>query len=215
MHIESGGISIMTAPIVSVLPTAPSILSRPTLFISESTVFLDTLPVYRTEMNNLSSYVNFTIVSKYNYGTLNGKRDFPDISQSLLLDVEYVGDSVVFASDVEAIYFTIQKQSEKADLIGAWLDAVVTEVGVVPYDTDKPLVSGVTSPMYRGQTQSDFNTDSFNFSESAIENINSMYQAIWYTYNIACGNDSNGNITDSTIIHFEDCGSISDTTITY
>lgn len=205
----------MTAPLVTALPQAPSRLSRPSLFFPESTIFLDALPTYRSEVNSLSFYINSQILNKYNLGTLTGKRDFPDISQSMLTDVMYEGNSISFVSDVDSIYYLLEENSNKVNAVGVWIDEVIAEIGLVPYDTNKPLINGVVSPMYRGQTQEDFNSSASLFNQSAIDNLNSTYQSVWYTYQITCGNEDYGSVMDDTIILYEDAGSITDTNITY
>ena len=84
----------MAAPKVKQLPVAPARLSRPNNFVTESTVFLDSLPTFRTELNWLSSYLNSKIQNKYNFGKLNGIRGFPAISQISDYEIEYTGNSV-------------------------------------------------------------------------------------------------------------------------
>lgn len=48
----------MSYPSVTALPIAPSRLSRPSNFVSESDLFLSKLPAFRTQTNDLSFYVN-------------------------------------------------------------------------------------------------------------------------------------------------------------
>lgn len=205
----------MPAPTVSALPTAPSRLSKPNSFTNESVVFLDALPSFRTQINQLSSYINAQIPNKWMLGKLDGIRSFPDISQSTLVDIEYNEDGVAFTSSLDALYATLEEYSHKVSEAGAWLDSVISEVGVAPYDIEKPLVSGVTSAMTRVQNRDTFNNTASLFSETAIDNINSLYQTIWYTYQISCSDSSNGSITDTSIILTTNCGSITDGNIDY
>lgn len=205
----------MPAPTVSALPTAPSRLSKPNSFTNESVVFLDALPSFRTQINQLSSYINAQIPNKWMLGKLDGIRSFPDISQSTLVDIEYNEDGVAFTSSLDALYATLEEYSHKVSEAGAWLDSVISEVGVAPYDIEKPLVSGVTSAMTRQQDREHFNTTASLFSETAIDNINSLYQTIWHTYHTSCSNSSNGSIADTSIILTTDCGSITDENIEY
>ena len=79
----------MASPTVDNLPTSPSRLSRPNNFVSESVVFLEALPAFRTQANQLATYINANIPNKWNFGKLNGVRSFPVISQTLLTDIEY------------------------------------------------------------------------------------------------------------------------------
>lgn len=205
----------MTAPLVSTLPTAPSRLSKPSNFVSESTVFLESLPTFRTELNWLSSYINSTIQNKYNFGKLGGIRSFPTIQQVDDYDIEYTGGSASFTSDLDVFYDMLSQYSGVLNNIGTWFDSVVEEVGVATYDLEKPLVSGVSAPMYRSQSREGFNETSLLFGQTVTNYINSLYQSMYYTYITSCGNKNFGSITDTTIIKTVFGGSITDTNITY
>lgn len=205
----------MTAPTVTPLPTPPSRLSKPSNFVSESTVFLESLGTFRTELNWLSSYINSTIQNKYNLGKLNGIRSFPEIYQISDYEIEYTGDGVDFTSDLDVFYNTLNQYSAVLNPVGVWFDSVIEEVGTAPYDIEKPLVSGVTNPMDRSQSRDDFNTSALLFSQTATDYINSLYQSIYYTYITSCADKNFGSITDTTIIKTIYCGSIVDTNLTY
>ena len=94
------------------------------------------------------------------------------------------------------------------------MDNLVTQQGVVPYDLDKPMVSGITYPMFRSQTQEEFNTSATTFTETAIDNINSMYQSIWFNWVRSYSADDYGSITDTNLTVQIDCGNITDINIT-
>lgn len=205
----------MTAPTVDTLPTSPSRLSRPNNFVSESVVFLEALPAFRTQVNLLATYINANIPNKWSFGKLNGIRSFPTISQTLLTDIEYTGDGIKFTGDVDALYSTLQTYSNNINATSDWYDGVIAEVGLGAYDLDKPLVSGITAPMSRAQDRTVFNSTADMFSATSIDNINSLYQAIWHTYQTSAGNRSFGSITDTTIITNIIGGSITDTNLTY
>lgn len=205
----------MAAPKVAQLPIAPARLSRPNNFFTESTIFLDSLVVFRTELNWLSSYFNSKIQNKYNFGKLSGVRNFPAINQISDYEIEYTGNSIAFTSDIDVFYDTVNKYSGVLNSVGDWFDSVIAEVGVAPYDIDKPMVSGVTAPMNRSQSRQDFNGTTLLFNSTLTDNINSLYQSMYYTYMKSCGNEDYGVITDTTIIKTIDGGSITDTNITY
>ena len=205
----------MTAPTVTHLPTPPSRLSKPSNFVSESTVFLESLPTFRTELNWLSSYINSTIQNKYNFGKLGGIRSFPAIHQVDDYDIEYTGGSISFTSDLDAFYDMLSQYSGVLNSAGIWFDSVIEEVGVATYDLDKPIISGVTSPMNRSQSREDFNETALLFGQTVTDYINSLYQSVYYTYITSCGNKNFGSITDTTIIKTIVGGSITDTNITY
>ena len=205
----------MAAPKVTQLPIAPDRLSRPNNFVTESTVFLDSLVTFRTQLNWLSSYINSKIQNKYNFGKLDGVRNFPAIHQISDYEIEYTGDSVAFASDLDMFYDTVNNYSRVLNPVGDWFDKVIAEVGVAPYDIDKPMISGVTAPMNRSQSRVDFNATTLLFNSTLTDYINSLYQSMYYTYTKSCSNEDYGIITDTTIIKTIDGGSITDTNITY
>ncbi len=205
----------MPAPIVETLPISPARLSRPNNFVSESLVFLGDLPAFRTQVNQLATYINANIPNKWNFGKLNGVRNFPPISQTLLTDIEYTGDSLDFTSSLDVLYAILVDYSDNINLASEWFDNVINEVGEAPYDLDKPLVSGITAPMNREQDRAVFNSTADMFSETSVDNINSLYQAIWHTYQTSAGNRSFGSITDTAIITNIIGGSITDTNLTY
>mgnify|MGYP000612002590 FL=1 len=205
----------MTAPTVITLPTAPSRLSRPNNFVSESVVFLEALPAFRIQVNQLASYINANIPNKWNFGKLNGIRSFPTISQTLLADIEYNNNGIEFTGDLDALYSTLETYSNNINGASDWYDGIIKEVGLGAYDLDKPLVSGITAPMNRAQDRTVFNSTADMFSATSVDNINSLYQAIWHTYQTSAGNRSFGSITDTTIITNIIGGSITDTNLTY
>lgn len=205
----------MTAPTVDTLPTSPSRLSRPNNFVTESVVFLEALPAFRTQVNQLATYINANIPNKWNFGRLNGVRSFPVISQTLLADIEYNNNGIEFTGDLDALYSALETYSNNINGASDWYDGVVAEVGLGAYDLDKPLVSGITAPMNRAQDRTVFNSTADMFSATSVDNINSLYQAIWHTYQTSAGDRSFGSITDTTIITNIIGGSITDTNLTY
>ena len=205
----------MTAPLVSTLPTTPSRLSKPSNFVTESTVFLEALVAYRTQVNRLSTYINSQIPNKYNFGTLNGVRSFPVLSQTSAYDIEYTGNSINFTSYLDVFYDVLHTHSTRLNAASSWFDSVLDEVGTAPYDLDKPMISGVTIPMTRTQGREDFNKRALSFGESCTNNINSLYESIYHTYITSCADKNFGSITDTTIITHINGGSITDTNLTY
>ena len=60
-----------------------------------------------------------------------------------------------------------------------------------------------------------FNYRAELFTESLIDNINSLYQSMWYNYVIIFVGDDYGLITDNNITQELDYGLVIDTNITY
>lgn len=204
----------MPAPTITPLPIAPARLSKPNSFVTEAVIFLESLPTFRTQANQLSSYLNSQIPSKYSFGVVNGVRSFPDIFQTDTGDIKYDGDSIVFTSSLDTFYGLTETYSYKINNAGIWYDQVVSENGVIPFDSDKPLISGITYPMTRTQGRTTFNDTASLLTSTIEDNINSLYQSVWYTYLICCGDKDAGLITDA-VDFYQDAGSITDTTITY
>ena len=203
----------MPAPLVTALPTAPSRLSRATEFVRESSLFIAVLPTFRTQINNLSSYVNSIIINPNNYGKITDTNSFPSISQHTD-EVVTDGSVVDYVASVDNLYSAIQTYSTKANEIGTWVDNLATQQGIVPYDLDKPMVSGITYPMFRSQTQEEFNTSATTFTDTAIDNINSMYQSIWFNWVRSYSADDYGSVTDTNLTVQIDCGNVTDINIT-
>ena len=147
----------MTAPTVSSLPIAPARASRPSNFVTESSLFLAALPTFRTQVNLLSTFINSQIINKYNFGSVNGVTTFPSIQQTDLVLEEFTGDNIAFTSWLDNIYFTVYDYSQKINNAGTWFNQVIAEHGTAPYDLNKPMVSGITNPMNRLQSRTDFN----------------------------------------------------------
>ena len=202
----------MPAPLVTALPTAPSRLSRATEFVRESALFIAVLPTFRTQINNLSSYVNSIIINPNNYGKITDTNTFPSISQ-YTDEVVTNGSVVEYVASIDDLYSALQTHSTKANEIGTWVDNLATQQGIVPYDLDKPMVSGITYPMSRSQTQEEFNTSATTFTDTAIDNINSMYQSIWFNWVRSYSADDYGSITDTNITVQIDCGNVTDINI--
>ena len=205
----------MSAPLVTPLPASPERFNKPNSFITDSIVFLDALTPYRGQVNGFSSYVNATIPNKWDMGKLTGVRDFPNILQELFVEQQYEGSSFAFVDYVDSTYSTIKKHSSYYNEAGTWLDSVVSEVGLMPYDINKPMVSGVTSPMRRDQDRDTFNNKAILFTATAIDNINSLYQAMYHTYISCCSNLDFGLITDTTILNSYDMGNVTDSNLEY
>jgi hypothetical protein len=194
------------------------------LFTSNIDGLYLTLELHSNNVNSAGEWFDLVInevgtipydLNKYNYGKINGIRYFPDISQTNNTDIVYDNDSVLFTSNIDGLYLTLKLHSNNVNSAGEWFDLVLNEVGTIPYDLNKPLVSGVTYPMERSQNRSDFNDSATLFSETAADNINSLYQSVWYTYQTCCGNTDYGLVTEGTIITTIDAGSVTDTNITY
>ena len=205
----------MAAPSVQELPKAGARLSRPNTFSTDAEIFLYKLPTFRVQVNQLSSYLNSTINNKYNYGKLNGVRDFPTLFQVDETEIDIGLGSLDFTSKLDVLYNNVYEYSKYLNAVGGWFDRVVAESGTIPYDQQRHIVSGISQPMLKSESRDSFNTSAVLFNETVLDNINSLYQIIWYTHLVCCGNDDNGLITDVTITETLDAGSITDTVITY
>lgn len=205
----------MSAPLVTSLPKSPARLARPDDFVNESVIFLDALPTFRTQVNELSSYINSIILNKWDYGSVAVQPTFPNISQ-------YQGDvvptetaTVEYIASIDAFYQETTNYSSTLNDVGNYINTLSSYVGVIPYDVNKPMVFGITSPHARSMSRDDFNYRAELFTESLIDNINSMYQSMWYNYITVFVGDNYGSITDNNITQELDYGLVTDTNITY
>ena len=205
----------MTSPTVTPLAVAPARLTRPDEFVNESVVFLDALPTFRTQVNEINTYINSIIISKWNYGSVAATPSFPDISQ-------YTGDviptevaTVEYIASIDSFYENLSTYSSKLNTVGTWIDNLATYVGTIPYDIAKPIISGISATHTRDLARPLFNSRAEDFTETGINNINSLYQACWYNYNIVYTADDYGLVTDTNLTVREDYGLVTDTTITY
>ena len=205
----------MASPSVQELPKAGARLSSPNTFSTDAKIFLSKLPAFRVQVNLLSSYLNSTVNNKYNYGKVRGVRDFPTLFQVDETEIDIRLGSLDFASKLDVLYNNVYEYSTHLNAVRAWFDRVVAESGTIPYDQQRPIVSGVSQPMLKSESRGSFNTSVVLFNETVLNNINSLYQTIWYTHLVCCGNDDNGLITDVTITEILDAGSITATVITY
>ena len=205
----------MASPSVTELPKAGARLSGPNTFTTDAEIFLSKLPTFRVQVNQLSSYLNSTVNNKYNYGKVWGVRDFPTLFQVDETEIDIGLGSLDFTSKLDVLYNNVYEYSKYLNAAGDWFDKVVTESGTIPYDPQRPIVTGVSQPMLKSESRQSFNTSTVLFNETVLNNINSLYQTIWYTHLVCCGNDDNGLITDVTITETLDAGSITDTVITY
>lgn len=205
----------MASPSVQELPKAGARLSRPNTFSTDAEIFLSKLLAFRVQVNLLSSYLNSTANNKYNYGKVRGVRDFPTLFQVDETEIDIGLGSLDFTSKLDVLYNNVYEYSKYLSAAGSWFDRVVTDNGTIPYDPQRPIVAGVSQPMLKSESRDSFNTSAVLFNETVLNNINSLYQTIWYTHLVCCGNDDNGLITDVTITETLDAGSITDTVITY
>lgn len=205
----------MPSPLVSTLPPAPSRLSKPASFVNDSVIFLDNLPAFRTQVNELSSYINSIILNKWNYGNVSKQPTFPNISQYEGAVVPTQTATVEYIASIDSLYQETTNYSAKLNAVGVYVDMLSNYVGTALYDVDKPMVSGITSPHTRAMSRDVFNYRAELFTDSVIDNINSLYQSMWYNYIITFVGDDYGLITDNNITYTGDYGLITDTNITY
>ena len=185
----------MTSPTVTPLTTYPQRLNNPSNFIVSATIFLDSLPTFRTQVNAVSDYINSVILNKDNLGTLNGVRDMPNIPPNTLTPPTYKGDTTTFTDSIDTLYSEMYKYSSNINSAAQWLGTLQAEVGAVSKDANKPTISKIASPMTRQQAANNFNTSANNFTISYLNNVNSLYASVLYNYNQCCSDRDCGLIT--------------------
>ena len=185
----------MTSPTVTPLTTYPQRLNNPSDFNVSATIFLDSLPTFRTQVNAVSAYIDSIVLNKDDLGTLTGLRAMPSISANTLSAPSYIGSTVTFTDSVDTLYSEMYKYSNNINNAVTWLDTLLAEVGVVSSDANKPTISKIAAPMTRKQAANDFNTSANNFTLSYLNNVNSLYASILYNFNVCCSNNDYGLIT--------------------
>ena len=205
----------MTAPLVTTLPISPSRLSRPDDFVNESVIFLDALPAFRTQVNELSSYINSIILNKWDYGNVSVQPTFPNISQYQGNVIPTEVATVDYIASIDSLYQQVVTYSGKLNSVGAYVDMLSNYIGTAPYDANKPMISVIESPHTRAMPRATFNYTAELFTESFIDNVNSLYQSVWYNYVITFVGDDYGSLTDNNITYSDDYGLITDTNISY
>lgn len=200
----------MAYPKVVTLPKAPSKLSDQVNFVNRSVLFLQALPAFRTQFNALLTYINNQRINKYNCGTIV---ETNPISPVLIPIITPVGSGVPYVSGIDTVYTTLKSTEEQSDVIGKYIDGLVSRYGEVSSDSSQPNISLLTAPQDRTQSISVFNATAISFTASAkavIEGLGTRFNYIELT----CFADiDNGLITDNTISETIDAGSITDNTI--
>ena len=201
----------MAYPKVVTLPNAPSKIGDQVNFVNQSALFLQALPAFRTQFNALLTYINNQSINKYHCGTLD---ETNPISPALIPIITPVGSGVPYVSGIDLVYSTLKNTEDQSDIIGEYIDDLVSRYGVVSSDSSQPNISPLTVPQDKTQSRVLFNTTAISFTASAkavIEGLGTRFNYI----NLTCfATIDNGLITDATISETIDAGSLTDNTIT-
>ena len=201
----------MAYPKVVTLPTAPSKISDQVNFVNRSALFLQALPAFRTQFNALLTYINNQCINKYNCGTIV---ETNPIRPVLIPIITPVGSGVPYVSGIDIVYTTLKSTEEQSDVIGKYIDDLVSRYGVVSSDGSQPNIALLTAPQNRTQSISVFNATAISFTASAKTAIEGLGTRFNYINSTCFDTIDNGLITDATISETIDAGSITDNTIT-
>ena len=201
----------MAYPKVVTLPTTPSKISDQVNFVNRSALFLQALPAFRTQFNALLTYINNQRINKYNCGTLDETN--PE-SPILIPIITPVGSGVPYVSGIDLVYATLKSTEEQGDVIGEYIDDLVSRYGVVSSDSSQPNISPLNAPQDKTQSRVLFNATAISFTASAKAVIEGLGTRFNYINSTCFVTIDNGLITDSTISETIDVGSITDNTIT-
>ena len=201
----------MAYPKVVTLPNAPSKISDQPNFVNQSALFLQALPAFRTQFNALLTYINNQRINKYHCGTLDETNPIRPI---LIPIITPVGSGVPYVSGIDLVYATLKNTEEQSDVIGKYIDDLVSRYGVVSSDSSQPNISLLTAPQDRTQSISVFNATAISFTASAKAVIEGLGTRFDYINSTCFATIDNGLITDNTISETIDLGSITDNTIT-
>lgn len=201
----------MPYPTVKALPSAPSRVSKPEVFVNESALFLAALPQFKTEYNALVDYVNSKIPNFYNYGSVLGANP---ANPTIPTYNDNVGgaNAVAYTSSVDSLYLSLQDISSKVPTnVGNWIDATIAIQGSLPSDANKPLLSSLPNPHNRTQDRDAFNLSASAFTTSVRTNLNSIASLVSYVNTTCYANVDNGLVTDGTISEASDYGLVTET----
>ena len=201
----------MAYPKVTTLPNAPSKLSDQVNFVNRSALFLQALPSFRTQFNALLTYINNQRINKYHCGTIV---ETNPISPVLIPIITPVGSGVPYVSGIDLVYTTLKSTEEQSDVIGKYIDDLVSRYGVVSSDSSQPNISLLTAPQDKTQSISVFNATAISFTASAKAVIEGLGTRFNYINSTCFATIDNGLIADATISETIDAGSITDNTIT-
>ena len=201
----------MAYPKVVTLPTAPSKISDQVNFVNRSALFLQALPAFRTQFNALLTYINNQRINTYNCGTLDETN--PE-SPILVPIITPVSSGVPYVSGIDLVYTTLKSTEEQSDVIGEYIDDLVSRYGAVSSDISQPNISLLTAPQDKTQSISVFNATAISFTASAKAVIEGLGTRFNYINSTCFAAIDNGLITDATISETIDVGSITDNTIT-
>lgn len=201
----------MAYPKVVTLPNAPSKLSDQVNFVNHSALFLQALPSFRTQFNALLTYINNRRINTYNCGTIV---ETNPISPVLIPIITPIGSGVPYVSGIDLVYTTLKSTEKQSDVIGKYIDDLVSRYGVVSSDSSQPNISLLTTPQDKTQSISVFNAMAESFTTSAKAAIEGLGTRFNYINSTCFATIDNGLITDATISETIDAGSITDDTIT-
>lgn len=196
---------------VTVLPPAPSKVSNPANFVNQAALFLQALPAFRDQHNNLLTYINTKYPNKWNCGMIDEVN--PDIPVNPTF-TNPTGTGVVYISAVDTFYATLTSSSSVSNDVGAYVDAMIAQQGSSSSDANRTTVPTLSAAPTRTQALAAFNTTASAFTNSVITSGTSLNTNL-STIHSHCFNDYDcGTITDATITETIDANSITDATIT-
>ena len=201
----------MAYPKVVTLPTAPSKISDQVNFVNRSALFLQALPAFRNQFNALLTYINHQRINKYNCGTLDETNPESPVLTPIITPVS---SGVPYVSGIDLVYTTLKSTEEQSDVIGEYIDDLVSRYGAVSSDISQPNISLLTAPQDKTQSISVFNATAISFTASAKAAIEGLGTRFNYINSTCFATIDNGLITDATISETIDAGSITDNTIT-
>ena len=196
---------------ITPLPSAPSRASNPTNFVNESALFLSALPSFQTQTNLFIADVNLIKGNAFNFGLLNNPT--PNAPSFPPFNGAATGTGITYVSSIDTLYGALQKGSTLVNSVATWLDGFSAYQGGVNTDTNKPTVSTLSVPHNRSQAQEAFNASAIAFTTSSNNFANSLNTLLQYNKGFWVNVDY-GFITDSTISETNDCGLVTDSTIT-
>ena len=202
----------MPYPNVTPLPTAPSRISKPIAFDTDSSLFLNALPTFRTQTTALNTYIFNAKPNAWNFGSIE-EIDQPIPSFKTANKLPQLGqDSTIFVSDVDILLSDMKAYSDTLNVIGEWVDDLTSKQEVVSAYSGKLSINNLPTAPTSSQDKVAFNSTTTSFLTTYVTHTTSMSNALNQMNNDCRRNDDYGLITDNNITTSSDSGLITDNT---
>lgn len=167
-------------PITTIRKT-PSRIGNPSSFRLDSNIFLTSLPLYQSQINDNVDFYNVHFnFNKTDYGKVVSDNITPVYTEmQSTIPIPSVGD-MSFTSNVDKFYKEMVDRVNIENNVGKWFEKVQKARVNIPM-SGKVSVTTISTPMQTGQTISQFNSSANNFSVSTkgyTQSLSSLFNQV-------------------------------------